>query len=101
MAAPSVCTISGTTYLGATGQGGTLVRWRVVSATPPVVAGDGHASGDPTVVYAASDGTWSIAPPQGATVWVEIPREGVDHTFTVPSETTATFASLSFTKAFA
>lgn len=98
MSAPAACTISGALYLAGSGQGGKLVRWRAVSATPPVVAGSGYASGDPTVTYTAADGTWSIAPAQGALVWIEIPTAGVDHLFTAPAESTAAFADLALTE---
>lgn len=90
MAAPATCTLSGTVYLGAAGHGGALVRWRVVSDAPPVVAGGGWASGDPTVTYTGSDGIWSVTLPQGLTVWLEIPAAGVDHLLTVPAVSTAT-----------
>lgn len=98
MAAPSTCTLSGVVYLGATGQPGQLVRWRVVSATPPVAAGDGHASGDPSVTYTGADGSWSADLPQGLIVWIEIPAEGVDHLFTVPAVSTATLSDLSLSR---
>jgi hypothetical protein len=93
--APATCTLSGTLYLSATGQQGQLVRWRVISATPPVTAGDGNASGDPTVAYTDSSGGWSVTLPQGLTVWLEIPVAGIDHYFTVPTASTATLADLS------
>lgn len=94
MAAPATCTLSGTLYLAATGQSGQLVRWRVVSTEPPVTAGDGKASGDPTAVYTDSSGVWSVTLPQGLTVWLEIPAAGVDHLLTVPSTSTATLADV-------
>jgi hypothetical protein len=95
MAAPATCTLSGTLY-GPTGAvvAGALVRARVVG-TPPVEAGGGHASGDPVVAYTGTDGAWSIALPQGLTVWIEIPAAGIDHSFTVPSSSTATLDGLS------
>ena len=95
MSAPATCTLSGTVYLAGSGQAGQLVRWRVVSAAPPVTAGDGHASGDPTVAYTDASGDWSITVPQGLTIWLEIPAAGVDHTFTVPALSTATLADVS------
>lgn len=95
MSAPATCTLSGTVYLGASGQAGALVRWRVVSDAPPVVAGGGHASGDPTFVYTDSSGNWSITVPQALTIWLEIPAEGVDHLLTVPAAVTATLADVS------
>jgi len=98
MSAPATCTLSGTVYLSATGQSGQLVRWRVVSNEPPVTAGDGKASGDPTVVYTDSSGAWSITLPQGLTVWLEIPAAGVDHYLTVPAASTATLADVSMTE---
>ena len=98
MSAPATCTLSGTVYLGVTGQGGALVRWRVVSETPPVVAGDGWASGDPTVTYTGSDGAWSLTLPQGLTVWLEIPAAGVDHLLVVPATATATMADVSLSE---
>lgn len=98
MAAPALCTVSGKAYLGGTGQGGVLVRWRVVSSTPPVAAGDGHASGDPKVTYTDSSGAWSISVPQGLSIWLEIPALGVDHTFTAPAASTAAFGDLSLTE---
>lgn len=94
MTAPSTCTLSGTVYLGVTGQGGALVRWRVVSTDPPVTAGDGNASGDPTSVYTDASGVWSLTLPQGLTVWLEIPAAGVDHLLTVPATATATLADV-------
>jgi len=98
MAAPATCTISGTVYLAGSGQAGQLVRWRVVSATPPVAAGDGHASGDPTVAYTDASGDWSITVPQGLTLWLEIPAAGVDHYLTVPAAATATLSDVSLTE---
>jgi len=92
--APATCTVSGTLY-GPTGaaQAGALVRARL-AGTPPVVAGGGHASGDPTVTYTAADGTWSIALPQGLTVWLEFAAMGLDHIGTVPAASTATLTDL-------
>lgn len=98
MAAPSACTISGVVYLGATGQPGQLVRWRVVSDEPPVTAGDGKASGDPTVAYTDASGVWSVTLPQGLTVWLEIPAAGVDHYLTVPAASTATLSDVSLSR---
>ncbi len=98
MAAPSTCTLSGTVYLGATGQQGQLVRWRVISDESPVTAGDGKASGDPTVVYTDASGVWSITLPQGLTVWLEIPAAGVDHYLTVPAASTATLTDVSLSR---
>jgi hypothetical protein len=98
MAAPATCTVSGTVYLGATGQQGQLVRWRVISTEPPVTAGDGIASGDPTVIYTDSSGVWSITLPQGLTIWLEIPAAGVDHYLTVPAASTATLTDVSLSK---
>lgn len=99
MAAPATCTLSGTLY-GPTGSAvaGALVRARVVSSEPPVAAGGGHASGDPSVVFTGTDGAWSIALPQGLTVWLEIPAAGVDHAFTVPSAATATLSDVSLNR---
>lgn len=99
MTVPATCTLSGTLYLGATGQPGQLVRWRVISSTPPVAAGDGNASGDPTVVYTDASGVWSVTLPQGLTVWLEIPAAGVDHYLTVPAASTATLLDVSLTEA--
>jgi hypothetical protein len=82
------CTLTGTVYLSATGQGGQLVRWRVISDEPPVTAGDGWASGVPTVTYTDASGVWSLTLPQGLTVWLEIPAAGVDHYLTVPAAST-------------
>lgn len=95
MTAPATCTVSGTLY-GPTGaaQAGALVRARVISAAPPVVAGGGHATGDPTVIYSGTDGAWSVALPQGLTVWLEIPAAGIDHTCTVPATSTATLSDI-------
>lgn len=98
MAAPLTCILSGTVYLGATGQPGQLVRWRVISDAPPVTAGDGKASGDPTVVYTDSSGVWSVTLPQGLTVWLEIPAAGVDHYLTVPAASTATLTDVSLSR---
>ena len=98
MSAPATCTLSGKVYLAASGQGGALVRWRVVSSEPPVASGDGYACGDPTATYTGSDGSWSITLPQGLAVWLEIPAAGVDHTFTVPSTATATLSDVSLTE---
>jgi hypothetical protein len=78
---------------------GALVRARIVSSTPPVVAGDGTASGEPVVTYTDTSGAWTLALPQGLSVWIEIPAAGVDHTFTVPSSSTATFGALTLTEA--
>lgn len=98
MAAPATCTLSGTLYLSGAGQAGQLVRWRVISSAPPVAAGDGNASGDPTATYTDASGVWSITLPQGLTVWLEIPVAGVDHYFTVPTASTATLTDLSMTE---
>lgn len=98
MSAPSTCTLSGTVYLSATGQSGQLVRWRVISDVPPVTAGDGYASGDPTVTYTDSSGAWSVTLPQGLTVWLEIPAAGVDHYLTVPAASTATLTDVSLSR---
>ncbi len=98
MAAPATCTVSGVVYLGATGQPGQLVRWRVVSTAPTVAAGDGHVSGDPTIVYTAAESSWSTSLPQGLVVWIEIPAEGVDHLFTVPAISTATLSDVSLSR---
>lgn len=98
MTAPATCVLSGTVYLSGTGQPGQLVRWRVVSSEPPVAAGDGKASGDPTVAYTDASGVWSITLPQGLTVWLEIPAAGVDHYLTVPAAPTATLADASLSR---
>lgn len=94
MSAPATCTLSGTVYLGGVGQAGALVRWRVISTTPPVTAGDGYASGDPTVTYTDASGGWSATLPQGLDVWLEIPAAGVDHLLTVPAASTATLTDV-------
>lgn len=99
MTAPSTCTVSGTLYAASgAAASGTLVRARVVSSSPPVTAGDGTAVGTPIVTYTDAAGAWSLALPQGLSVWIEIPEAGVDHTFTVPSSSTSTFGALTLTE---
>ena len=96
MGAPATCTVSGTLYSASgAGAAGALVRARVISDEPPVAGGDGYLSGEAVSTFAASDGSWSLALPQGATVWLEIQAAGINHETTVPASATADVTTLS------